>query len=100
MPTDETDSNITFFDLADAFGSVSHDLIMYTLERNGILPSIVTYTNNLYDNLSGYVQALGSSSETFKFKKGIFQSDPFSPLLFILVFNPIIQYLKGHMDIA
>ena len=27
-------AHITFFDLADAFGSVPHDLILHTLERN------------------------------------------------------------------
>ena len=91
-------AHTTFFDISDAFGSVSHDLIKFTLERNGIPPSIVTYTNNLYRNLSGYVQVPGWSSENFRFKKGTFQGDPFSPVLFILVFNPIIQYLKQYEE--
>lgn len=91
-------AHVTFFDIADAFGSVSHDLIKLTMERNGIPPSIVTYIQNLYGNLSGYVQGPDWSSQRFSFKKGTFQGDPFSPVLFILVFNPIIQYLKQYED--
>lgn len=86
--------HVTFFDLADAFGSVSHELMIHTLKRNGLPPPIVSYVHNLYSRLSGYVQGPGWKSDTFRFRKGTFQGDPFSPVLFIMVFNPIIQYLK------
>ena len=34
------------------------------------------------------------SSERFKFAKGVFQGDPLSPILFIWIFNPIINSIK------
>ena len=89
-------AHITFFDLADAFGSVSHEMISHTLERNGIPPPIVDYVNNLYSRLSGYVQGPDWRSDKFRFARGTFQGDPFSPILFILVFNPIIERLKQY----
>ena len=34
------------------------------------------------------------SSEPFRFNKGVFQGDPLSPIIFLIVFDPIIQHLK------
>ncbi len=87
--------HITYFDLADAFGSVEHDLIYITMERNGIPPVIIQYVRNLYSRLSGYVQGDKWNSEPFKFKKGVFQGDPWSPIIFLQTFNPILEHLKS-----
>ena len=38
----------TFFDLADAFGSVEHNLINHTLKRNGIPDGICKYWDSLF----------------------------------------------------
>ena len=35
--------HINYFDLADAFGSVEHELIYKTLERNNVPPSLQEY---------------------------------------------------------
>ncbi len=48
--------NITYFDLADAFGSVEHELIYHTMQRNGIPLIVIQYVKNLYSRLQGYVQ--------------------------------------------
>ena len=45
----------TFFDLADAFGSVNHELIEYTLKRNHLPECVSTYITNLYPRLSGVI---------------------------------------------
>ncbi|XP_041466188.1 uncharacterized protein LOC121416780 [Lytechinus variegatus] len=45
--------HVTFFDLADAFGSVNHDLIAHTLERNGIPPSIIRYVKDSPEKFLG-----------------------------------------------
>ena len=38
--------NITFFDLADAFGSVPHTLITESLRRNNFPPEVSLYIKN------------------------------------------------------
>ena len=86
--------HMTWFDLQDAFGSVSHDLIKTALSRNGVPLPVRTYINSLYSSLTGFSSTKSWISDPFPFKKGIFQGDPLSPIIFIMCFNPIIEYLQ------
>ena len=79
--------HLTWFDLKDAFGSVSHDLINHTLKRNKFPDEIIAYINNLYGSLQGQVVTPNWSSELFQFKRGVFQGDPLSPLIFTQVLH-------------
>ena len=40
--------HITFFDLADAFGSVPHNSIIHSLRRNYFPPEVIQYVHNFY----------------------------------------------------
>ena len=85
----------TFFDLADAFGSVSHDLIKISLERFRFPPQIVSYFVNVYSQLNGSVLTKDWRSDNFRFEKGVFQGDPSSPIIFLACFNPILEKLES-----
>ena len=62
--------HVTFFDLADAFGSVEHNLIFHTLQRNGLSKTVFSYVENLYSRLQGQVKG---PSWTLQFQKGSFR---------------------------
>ena len=49
---------------------------------------------NLYSTLNGSVVTKKWTSENFTFKKGVFQGDPLSPIIFLAVFNRIIEKLQ------
>ena len=84
--------HVTFFDLADAFGSIEHELIHHTMKRNGIPPAICNYVKTLYDRLNGSVKGPLWESTNFSFRRGVFQGDPLSPVIFLMTFNPIIDF--------
>ncbi len=86
--------HISFFDLEDAFGSVSHELITISLKRYKFPQPVIQYVSNLYSSLHGMTTCKSWNSTPFQFKKGIFQGDPWSPIIFLTVFNPLLEKLK------
>ena len=89
---------MTWFDLADAFGSVSHELIPIVLTHYNVPQNIIDYIMDLYSKHEGKLVTLHWETDTFQFKKGVFQGDPYSCVIFLVVFNPIIQYIKQHNE--
>ena len=87
-------AHITWFDLEDAFGSVSHELIPICLDRMHLPAEVKGYVLSLYGKLKGKVRTSGWVSEEFNFCKGVFQGDPLSPIIFLICFNPILEELK------
>ena len=61
--------HITFVDLADAFGSVPHNLITHALNRNNFPPEIQFYVHNFYTNLQ--------ATEVFLSRGAFFRGTPF-----------------------
>ena len=66
--------HVTFFDLADAFGSVSHSLISKSMKRFHLPEKTVSYVEKLYSRLNGNVRGSGWNSMQFDFKRGTFHS--------------------------
>ena len=87
--------HISFFDLEDAFGSVPHSLIQETLKRNHLPENVQSYLSNFYSNGRAVVQTPSWKSQPFAFKRGVFQGDPLSPTVFLMVFNPVLLKLKN-----
>ena len=90
--------HITFFDLQDAFGSVPHRLIQHTLERNLFPQPVQDYLHRHYNNTKSVVVTPTFKTNEFSFKRGVFQGCPYSPIIFLLAFNPIIQFLTTRID--
>ena len=90
--------HITWFDLEDAFGSVSHMLIPYVMDYYHLPKHIITYITDLYSKLKGRVETHNWKTEIFNFLKGVFQGDPFSGVIFFVVFNPLLEYIQQHKE--
>ena len=90
--------HITWIDLIDAFGSMSHMLIYLVLKHYHLPPQIINYIKNIYSKLKGRVKTKDWETGTFDFLKGVFQGDPYSGTIFLIVFNPLIEYIKKHKE--
>ena len=82
---------MSFLDLSNAFGSVSHLLIRDILHHIQLPTEFTTYVINSYAQLAGCVKTKRWSTPNFKIQRGVFQGDTLSPLIFLLAFNPLIE---------
>ena len=85
---------ITFLDLKNAFGSVSHQLIFDMLKAVKVHFVFLHCIQSFYSQLS--VTSMSKSWETapIPFQHGVFQRDTLSPIIFLLVFNQILQLAR------
>ena len=78
----------------EAFGSLSHMLILHVLQHYHLPETIVNYIRSFYKTLRGRVKTHDWETEIFNFLKGTFQGDPFSGTIFLITFNPLIEFIK------
>ena len=90
--------HFSWYDLTDAYGSIPHNLIEHCLKHYNIPESEIKYIMNLYSQLEGRIVTKGWKSESFRFCRGIFTGDNYSPIIFNLVFQPLIDFIKLEKD--
>lgn len=91
-------NNCSFYDLTDAYGSVLHKLIEFCLSHYHVPESKVYYIMSLYSKLRGKIMTQDWVTETFEFCRGIFAGDNYSPIIFNVVFQPLIDFIKKYKE--
>ena len=79
---------LTFLDLKNAFGSIAHPMIRDMLNHIKLPSQVISYIMSGYSKLSATVKM---KEWTSNIKHGVFQGDTLSPLIFLVVFNLLIQ---------
>ena len=85
---------VTFLDLQNAFGSVAHTLIKDIFIHVKLPEALISYISNGYSKLTASVRTKEWRTSTFEIKRGVFQEDTLSPVIFLTVFNPLIMLSK------
>ena len=85
---------ITLIDLKNAFGEVEHQLIDCCLEYHHIPDHIKDLVKCLYGSFATAIATTNFTTNFISFDKGVLQGDCLSPLLFNMVVNTFIQYIK------
>ena len=88
----------SFYDLTDAYGSVKHKLIEYCLKHYHVPASEIEYIMNLYSKLRGKIVSKDWVTDVFNFCRGIFAGDNYSPIIFNVVFQPLIDFILKYKE--
>ncbi|MBS3168446.1 hypothetical protein J4216_04930 [Candidatus Woesearchaeota archaeon] len=88
----------TFADISKAYDSVPHQAIWRQLERIGLNTNQIKLMENLYKNNTTQIITKYGLTEKFSYENGVRQGCPLSPVLFIIFFDPIIDYLEKRKE--
>lgn len=84
---------LSWIDLANAYGSVKHNLIQFALDWYHVPKNIQELIFNYYEQLCASVTTKEWSTKFFSFDIGLFQGCVLSTILFDCVFNLLLDFL-------
>ena len=88
-----------WIDYKKAFGSVSHSWILKCLQMYKIHPVLITFIEEIMSqqktNMTLVHQEQVLETGPIRIKRGIFQGDSLSPLLFTMSLNPLSQEFQN-----
>ncbi|KAL6121003.1 hypothetical protein NUSPORA_02153 [Nucleospora cyclopteri] len=82
---------LAFLDLRKVYDLVPQDLLFNKLRSKGIGENFVKVIENIYRNNKSEVRIGKSVSETFRIQKGVRQGYPFSPILFDIFIDDMLE---------
>ncbi|GCB69751.1 hypothetical protein scyTo_0005536 [Scyliorhinus torazame] len=88
------DLAVVFVDLAKAFDSVGHKLIVKALQRMQLPPDFITMVTDVYTGNTTMVEGNKTKTAEIKIERGVKQGDPLSPILFNIALDPLICSLE------
>ena len=86
--------HLLWFDLKNAFGSVSHQLLWFAMERLGVPSEMVSIIQDIYEGSSFKVVGENSSTGDIPQGRGVKQGCPLSPLVFNLALEGLIRGIE------
>ena len=88
---------VCWLDFTNAFGSVHHNLIQYSLSHYHAPPEMLEMISSLYRDLFGIISTKSWQTAPIHLQIGVFQGDPLSVLVFNTVMNTLVDTItKQH----
>ncbi|GCC38609.1 hypothetical protein chiPu_0017124 [Chiloscyllium punctatum] len=88
------DLAVVFVDLAKAFDSVGHKLLIKSLQRVKLPKAFVSLIEDLYTGNTTVVEGNGNLTTPITIERGIKQGDPLSPILFNIALDQLVCSLE------
>ena len=83
--------HLVWFDLRNAFGSIPHQLLWFTMERLGLPPEMINIFQDIYQGSSFKVSNEVGQTEDIPQNRGVKQGCPLSPLIFNLAIEGLLR---------
>ena len=87
--------HLVWFDLRNAFGSVPHELLWFSLRSVGVPDEVASILMDIYEGSSFKVRTAGGLTEEIPQERGVKQGCPISPLVFNLAIEGLIRGIKS-----
>ena len=91
---------IAWLDIANAYGSVHHELIQFSMAHYHAPPEFCRLLQSWYSGLSGVISTNQWQTDTVPLKTGVYQGDPLSVVIFLTVMNTLSDTLNTHRDLG
>ena len=86
--------------LANAYGSVNHSLIQFSLAHYHAPPQFLSILEALYSSLHAKVFTADWDTPLIPLQKGVYQGDPLSVVVFNTVMNTLVDSLTTRIDLG
>ena len=91
---------IAWLDIVNAYGSVHHELIQFSMAHYHAPPEFCRLLQSWYSGLSGVVSTDQWLTDTVPLKTGVYQGDPLSVVIFLAVMNTLSDTLNTRRDLG
>ena len=91
---------VCWLDLANAYGSVHHSLVDFSLRHYHAPPQFLCTVQVLYTGLHAKVITAEWETPVISFQKGVYQEDPLSVVIFNTVMNTLLDAVFLRTDLG
>ena len=91
---------ICWVDLANAYGSVHHSLILHALRHYHTPSKLTNLVEALYTGLAARINSAYWSTPLIPIQVGVYQGDPLSVVIFNTVINTLVDSLQTRRDLG
>ena len=91
---------VCWLDLANAYGSVHHSLISFSLHHYHAPPQFLGIMQALYSGLNAKVITAEVETPVISLQKGVYQGDPLSVVIFNTVMNTLLDTISLRIDLG
>ena len=91
---------VCWVDLANAYGSVHHSLIQFSLRHYYAPPKLTNLVNSFYADLAATVSSGSWATPLISIQVGVYQGDPFSVVIFNTVINTLVDTIRTRSDLG